>query len=56
MVTHHSDKRSGDRFTTENEEETFLAVKVREILNITRLRRGQVDERDLSEVVQNTAI
>ena len=52
----HGGKRSGDLFTTENEEETLLAIKVREMLNITRLRKGQVDKRDLSEVVKNTAI
>ena len=55
MVT-HGDKRSGDCFTTENEEETFLAIKVREMLNISRVKKGQVDDRDLSEVVNNTAI
>ena len=41
-------KRCGDLFTTENEEETLLAIKVREMLNITKLRTGQVNERDLS--------
>ena len=55
MVT-HGGKRCGDLFTTENEEETLLAIKVREMLHITRLRKGQVDERDLSEVVKNTPI
>ena len=37
-------------FITENEEETLLAIKVQEMLNITTLRKGQVDERGLSEV------
>ena len=55
MVT-HGGKRSGDCFTTENEEETLLAIKVREMLNISRVTKGQVDDRDLSEIVKNTAI
>ena len=46
MVT-HSGKRSGD-----NVEEILLTIKVREMLNITRVRKGQVDKQDLCEVVK----
>ena len=34
----------------------MLAQKVRKMLSITRVRKGQADEQDLSEVVKDTAV